>query len=247
MAERDLRQRYAGSTLGFAWATLHPLLLVAAYGLIFTTIFRARFSPEAPPEQYALYVVAGLLPWIAFSDVAGKATQTMTEHRSLVKHVVFPVQILPLTGIYSTLRAHLVGLAAVLALAWWLRGSLDVAVLLLVPALGLQIVFLAGVSWLLGAVGARFRDVKEVVQVALMIGMFATPIFYVETDLPARVRALIALNPLTHLIRLYRDAILGGGVHSPESYLIFGMFSVLMLFVGFAVFDRTRVFLSDIL
>src|SRR5438067_3102534 len=142
MAGRDLRQRYVGSTLGFAWAVLNPLLFVAIYALIFTFVFGGRLSPGAPTAQYALYVVTGLLPWISFSEVASKSTQAMSEHRNLVKYVVFPVQILPLTSLYAIAFSQLVGLAALLLLAALIRGGLVTGVLLLLPALLLQLVFL---------------------------------------------------------------------------------------------------------
>ncbi len=247
MAERDLRLRYAGSILGLAWVILNPLIFVTIYAAIFTFVFKGRLSPQAPVEQYALYVVAGLLPWVSFSEVAGKATQVMAEHRSLVKFVVFPIQILPLTSLYATLYSQLVGLAALLVFAAVLRGGLDLAILLLVPVLAFQILFLAGVAWLLGAVGAIFRDAKEAVSVLLMIGMFLTPIFYVDRDVPARLRLLITLNPLAHLVTLYRDALLGSGAMHPLSLLVFALVSIATLCAGFVVFERTRVFLSDLL
>ena len=247
MAERDLRQRYVGSTLGLAWAIVYPLLLVGIYTFIFTFVFRGRLSPDAPPERYALYVVSGLLPWVAFSEVAGRAAQAMSEHRNLVKYVVFPVQILPLTSLYATALSQAAGLAAVLGLATWVRGGLDAALLLLLPAMLFQAVFLAGVAWALGAAGAVLRDIKELVQVALMVGMFLTPIFYVERDVPRPLRFVVELNPLTHLVRLYRDALLGGGLQHPASLAVFAAVALASLVAGFVVFERTRAFLSDVL
>jgi lipopolysaccharide transport system permease protein len=247
MAERELRLRYVGSALGFAWAAVYPLLFVAVYAFIFTVVFRGRLSPDAPTEQYALYAVSGLIPWVALSEVATRATQTMSEHRSLIKYVVFPVQILPLTSLYVTTFSQLVGLGAVIALAAWLRGGLDPLILLLPVILLLQGVFLAGVAWLLGAVGVVLRDIKELVQVALMIGMFLTPIFYVERELPARVRFLVEFNPATHLVRLYRDALLGDGLQHPYSLAVFTVVALATLLLGQFVFERTRAFLSDVL
>ncbi|MGH2351089.1 MAG: ABC transporter permease, partial [Chloroflexota bacterium] len=164
-----------------------------------------------------------------------------------VKFVVFPVQILPLTSLYATAFSQAVGLGALLALAAWLRGGLDATALLLLPVLALQVVFLAGVAWLLGALGAVFRDIKELVQVALMVGMFLTPIFYLERDVPAPLRIIVELNPVAHLVRLYRDALLGAGIQHGLSLPIFATVAALTLVAGFVVFERTRVFLSDIL
>jgi lipopolysaccharide transport system permease protein len=247
MAERDLRQRYVGSALGLTWAALSPLLFVAVYVAIFTFVFGGRLSPGAPTAQYALYVVAGLLPWVAFADVASRATQTMAEHRNLVKFVVFPLQILPLSTLYVTALSQGIGLVVVLALAMVVPGGRSSEPWLLLPALALQAVFLAGVAWLLGAVGAMFRDVKEVVQVTLMVGMFLTPIFYREGDAPAPLRVVIELNPLTHLIRVYRDALLGLGGPHLGSLLVFGVVAVATVLAGYLVFERARTELSDIL
>jgi lipopolysaccharide transport system permease protein len=247
MAERDLRQRYVGSALGLAWTALGPLIFVGVYVLIFTFVFGARLSAGGPTAQYALYVVAGLLPWVAFAEVAGRATQTMAEHRSLVKFVVFPVQILPLTSLYAVALSQGIGLAVAVLLAVWLDGGPPPALWLLLPVLVLQALFLAGVAWLLGALGAILRDVKEVVQVALMVGMFLTPIFYLERDLPRPLRLLVEVNPLAHLARLYRDALLGAGVEHPWSLPVFAVVAVATLLAGFLAFERTRVFLSDVL
>jgi lipopolysaccharide transport system permease protein len=171
----------------------------------------------------------------------------MAEHRSLVKFVVFPVQILPLTSLYVVAFSQVVGLAVVVLLATWLHGRPPPTLWLLLPAVALQIVFLAGVAWLLGALGAVLRDVKEVIQVALTVGMFLTPIFYLDRDVPRVLRLVIELNPLAHLIRIYRDALLGTGVTSPWSLPIFGVVAVATLLGGFLAFERTRSFLSDIL
>jgi lipopolysaccharide transport system permease protein len=246
MAERDLRQRYAGSTIGYLWAAVSPLLFVALYTAIFTTVFRGRLSPGGPPQEYALYVVSGLLPWVVFTEVASRATQVMAEHRSLVKFAVFPIQVLPLTALYTVAFSQAAGLIALIALAAWSAGGLPPALPLLAPALVLQAVFLAGVCWLLGAAGALLRDVREVITIALTAGMFLTPIFFTDADTPRLLRPVIELNPLTHLIRLYRDALLGGSLHV-ASLAVFAVVALVTFVAGYVAFERARVFLSDVL
>ena len=115
IAERELRLRYVGSTLGLAWAVVHPLLFVGAYTFIFAFVFRARLAPDAPRDQYALYVVLGLLPWVAVTDVATRATEAMASHRSLVKHVRFPLEVVPLYSLAASLLSLLIGLLVLLA------------------------------------------------------------------------------------------------------------------------------------
>jgi lipopolysaccharide transport system permease protein len=171
----------------------------------------------------------------------------MAEHRGLVKFAVFPVQILPLAGLYASLVSQAVGVLALVLFAMATHGGLTARVVLLVPAVCLQLVFLAGVAWLLGAVGAVLRDVRELIGVALTAGMFVTPIFYLERDAPAPLRLLLAANPLTHLINMYRYALLPLEPFPIASVAIFLVWSAMSLLAGFWVFDRTRVFLADIL
>ena len=247
MAERELRQRYVGTAAGVAWAAVYPLIFVAFYTAIFTFVFRGRVSADSPPAAYALYVIAGLLPWMALSEVATRATQVMADHRSLVKFAMFPLQILPLTSLYATALSQAVGILALLLITLIVRGSIAWTVLWLIPIALLQTLFLAGAAWLLGALGAIVRDVKELVSIALMVGMFVTPIFYVERDAPAPLRALLPLNPITHLVRLYRSATIADAPPDPLSLAIFAAVAIVTLLVGFAVFERTRAFLGDLL
>ena len=250
VAARDLRLRYAGTTLGRVWAVVYPLLLVAFYTAVFTTVFRGRLGPsgaDAAPERYALYVVAGLLPWVAFTEVATRAVQTMAEHRSLVKHVQFPVQILPLGSVYGAALPHCVALLALAAFASWTGGSLSLSPVALAVTLVSHALFLSGIAWLLGALGAMLRDVRELLAIALTAGMFITPIFYVEADAPAPLRLVLQLNPLTHFVRAYREAFLIGPASHPESPFIALAVAGATLLLGFWLFERTRVFLADIL
>ena len=250
MSERDLRLRYAGTALGRVWAVIYPLLLVAFYAAVFTTVFRGRLggsSADEAPARYAVYVVSGLLPWVAFTEVATRSVQTMAEHRNLIKHVQFPVQILPLGSLYGVALPHAVALLAFTAFAAWSAGGLRIDPIVLALALASFALFLAGVAWLLGALGALVRDLREVLAIALTAGMFVTPIFYVEQDAPAPLRALLQLNPMTHVIRAYRDAFHVGPTSHPESLVIVAPLALLVLIAGFWVFERVRVFLADIL
>lgn len=245
MAERDLRMRYGGATLGLLWAIVHPLLLVALYVGIFTVVLRARLVPDAPVEQYALYVVAGLLPWMAVAGVAGRAAEVMAEHRALVKQVVFPVEILPLHGILPALLAQLIGTCALVALVWLRSAQLSPWMLALPLVLAAQVAMMAGLAWALGTLAVALPDVKEAVQVLLTLGMFLTPIFYVESILPQYARLALNLNPMAHLIYVYRDVLIDGRLQHPISAIVLAVLAPLSLLAGFAVFDRMRSFISD--
>ena len=245
VAVRELRQRHAGSVLGLTWVMLHPLLFVAAYVLLFTFIFRARLAPGAAPDRYALYVVVGLLPWVAVTDVAMRATEAMAAHRSLVKYVRFPLEVVPLHSLGASLLSLGIGLLVMLPVLWWRQGSLPGWALMLPLILLAQLAFTIGIAWLLGAVGTFFRDTKDVVQIVVMIGMFLTPIFYLESMLPPLLRSIIWLNPMTQLVMLYRGALLHDAAFTAGPALGFLLASGGALLGGFWVFERARRYLTD--
>jgi lipopolysaccharide transport system permease protein len=246
MAQRDLRQRYAGASLGTWWAVVNPLVFVGAYTLLFTVIFRARLTPDAPPSAYALYVVSGLLPWVAFTEVATRATQTVAEHRNLIKYTMFPAELLPLTGLYGAMLSQLAGSVVVATVAALVSGQFSFATAWIVPALLIEAMFLAGVAWLLGAVGAAFRDAREVIQILLTAGMFFTPIFFTVSTLPSALQGIVLLNPVAPLIEVFRAALLGAQVDLAR-VAAFAVFSLALAIAGFAAFDRVRSELADAL
>jgi lipopolysaccharide transport system permease protein len=246
MAQRDVRQRYAGASLGTWWAVVNPLVFVGAYTLLFTVIFRARLTPDAPPSAYAMYVVSGLLPWVAFAEVATRATQTVAEHRGLIKYTMFPAELLPLTSIFGAVASQCIGFILVVLINILLTGEIKVNIILLFLFLILQIMFLAGVAWMLASFGALLRDVRELIPIALTAGMFLTPIFYDPSNLPEVVRTIIVFNPMVPLLRVFRAAIIG----TPADLVSLGFFSIISFVLcisGFAIFIRVRGELADTL
>ena len=246
MAQRDVRQRYAGASLGTWWAVVNPLVFVGAYTLLFTVIFRARLTPDAPPSAYAMYVVSGLLPWVAFTEVATRATQTVSEHRNLIKYTMFPAELLPLTSLFGAISSQVIGLLIIIPLNGLFSGELSWNIVWILPGLVLQVVFLAGVAWTLASVGALLRDVREIIPIALTAGMFFTPIFYDPSSLPQIVRAVIAVNPLVPLLATFRAAIIGSPVN-PVTVSVFAVISIALVICGFATFERVRGELADTL
>ena len=118
-----------------------------------------------------------------------------------MKHVRFPLEVVPLYSLATSLISLFIGLLVLLPVLAWRQGGLPWGVVGLPLILLAQFAFTIGLAWLLGAVGAFLRDIKELVQITFMIGMFLTPIFYVESVLPDLLRPIIWLNPLAHLAR----------------------------------------------
>jgi lipopolysaccharide transport system permease protein len=142
--------------------------------------------------------------------------------------------------------SQVVGFVVVSGVSAFVSGNVALEALWIIPALITEVVFLAGVAWLLGAVGAAFRDSREIIQILLTAGMFFTPIFFDAQTLPPPLRAVVLLNPIAPLIEAFRGAILGTLVDGAR-VAGFAAFAVLLALLGFASFERVRGELADAL
>lgn len=244
---RDLRARYVGSAGGIAWAVLHPLILLAAYTVLFSVILQVRFGESESVTAFALYLYCGMLSWHAFADAASRATTGLIQHRHLIKTVRFPAKILPTTVALTELVNQGIGLMFLIAAAWVLGHPPGWALLLLPVLLVLQLAFTLGTSMGLATLNVFYRDVEQFTRVAFLVWMFLTPIFYPEARVPANLRFLLDLNPMTHLVRMYRAILLDGRPVALGDLAAFASVAVLALAAGHALFTRYHHKFADLL
>jgi ABC-type polysaccharide/polyol phosphate export permease len=176
---RDLEVRYRGSVLGLAWTLINPLVLMAAYTLIFSILLKAESI-----EYFPLFVLAGLIPWVFFSTSLQTATTTLVGHAYLVKQVRFPRQLLPFsvigTNLVTLFAMLLVLLPFTLVLIPETRTTFWVAVPMIVPLIALC----AGLALVVACANVIFRDVEHIVAALLLPWFFLTPILYSLGELP---------------------------------------------------------------
>jgi lipopolysaccharide transport system permease protein len=236
MTYRELKDRYAGQMLGVMWALCAPLLAMAAYVFAFTFIFRQRLGPSDTGTGYTVYVLAGLVPWLAMSDVLSRAPQAVSANVNLVKQIVFPIEVLPLKVALSGLPQLLVGLAVV-GLLTGLDGRLAwPGSALVLPAVVLFTVSMAGLSYLLAAAGVFVRDIKEIITFLLSIGLFLHPILYPPHSPPRWLESLFVSSPLSHLVWCFRDALVDSSFVHPWSWGLATLFAVLIFASGWRFF-----------
>jgi lipopolysaccharide transport system permease protein len=187
MARRDILARYRGSFGDVFWTVLNPLLLMATYFFVFGIVLQNRFGPDQSRTGFALYFLAGMLPWLAFSEPVGRAAYVILEHRNFVKKLVFPLDTLPVNQVVSGLVTELFGAGVFIAGLLIIRHSVPIAVLWLPVLLVPQLLFTLGVCWFLAALGVYMRDLGQIMALVLTLWFFITPICYQEsTNLVAR-------------------------------------------------------------
>lgn len=208
---REVMSRYAGSVSGLAWTLLHPLAQLAIFAFVFSHIFRIGIPEGYHGVSYLAFVAAALWPWIMFSEGLQRAMGSIAANAGLVRKVAFPHRLLVFSAVLGSFAVHCVGFAVILV-ALRLAGepvrftALPLAFLLLIP----YALLAAGVGAALAALQTLLRDVEHVVQVALLVLFYASPILYPASIAPASVQAFLRLNPLGWLSERMREVLLQG-------------------------------------
>jgi lipopolysaccharide transport system permease protein len=250
MVRRDILGRYRGSFGGAFWTVINPLLLIVTYFFVFGMVLRSRFGADTSRSGFALYLLAGMLPWLAFSEAAGRAPGVMLEHRNFVKKLVFAVETLPVNLVVAGLVTELFAILLYCAFLLAVRGGIPATVAWLPVLLIPQLLFTAGVSWFLAALGVFARDLGQIMGFVLTLWFFLTPICYPESqwaELPQAATAVLSKNPIFVLVHGYRAIFLE---HHAPSLVAMGKLSLLgLLFflAGHAWFYKLRKSFPDML
>ncbi len=247
LARRELAARYRGSMLGLLLALLTPVVMIALYTFIFAGIFGARFGREGSTWDYALYVFCGLLPWAAFAETLQTSSTTIITHANLVKRVVFPLEVLPVSHALAAVGNQVFGTLALLAATLLVRGRIHPTLLWLPLLVSLQLILMFGLSWLVASLGVFLRDTRDAVSLGLTAWMFLTPLLYPEQIVPERYRVFIEYNPWTPLIRSYRRVVLENSAPDWRGLLLFFLFALFFFIIGYWWFARTRRNFADVI
>ncbi|HEV8415914.1 MAG TPA: ABC transporter permease [Bryobacteraceae bacterium] len=250
MVRRDILSRYRGSFGGTLWTFLNPLLLMATYFFVFGVVLRTRFGNDTSRTGFVLYFLAGMLPWLAFSEAVGRSPYVILEYRSFVKKIVFPLETLPVNLVISGAVTEAFGLVIFVIGLLAVRGAIPFSVVWLPMLLIPQILFTAGFAWILAATGVYVRDLGQVTGYLLTLWFFLTPICYPETSLdqlPAGAITLLRFNPLFVLVRAYRAVFLENQAPSTRGLIGLWIVSVAVAVIGYAWFHRLRKSFADVI
>ncbi len=247
MVNRDLVGRYKGSFAGLLWTVANPLALLFIYWFVFSVIFRVRFGSDGKPINFVLYVIAGLLPWMAFSEALVRSNSTILENTNLVKKVVFPLEVLPVNHVLSAFANSLVGILLLILLEVVSRGVLPWTFVLLPLVVLPQLLLTAGIGWFLASLGVFIRDINHIIGLVLTIWMFLTPIVYPESLVPPRLLHVTRMNPFTPVVNGYRSVMLEGAIPAPGQWLYLLAVSLVIFFLGYYWFVRTKKAFADVL
>jgi lipopolysaccharide transport system permease protein len=248
MVRRDILSRSRGSFGGAVWTFLNPLLLMATYFFVFGVVLQTKFGGDTSRSGYVLYFLAGMLPWLPFSEAVGRSPYVVIEHRNFVKKLVFPLETLPVNLVLAGVVTEVFALAIFVAGLLAARGAVPWSVVWLPALLVPQLLLAAGLCWFLAALGVFVRDLGQIIGFLLTLWFFLTPICYEEsTKIPAAVAHVLSYNPILVLVRGYRGIFLEG--HPPPLGPLAALWigSGLVALLGHAWFHRLRRSFADVI
>ena len=247
MAIRDIRARYVGSFLGIFWSIIHPLTQLLIYYFVFSVILKIKLGPEYGETNFAVWLVAGLLPWMFFADVLTRSPGAVLEQSSLVSKTVFPSEILPLTLLIAAIINHLIGVVIFIGLLVFFGYGITLKILLIIPILLTTAIFALGLSWMLSALNVFLRDIGQIIGVFVNIWFFLTPIVYPRHLIPKNLQFFYGLNPLVYSVEGYRASFLGTININIEGLLYLLLLGLIIFALGGLIFRKLKPAFADVL
>lgn len=255
LSKNDFKSRFSGSYFGIIWAFIQPVVTVLVYWFVFEKGLHAgrinlRSGIDVP---FVLWLVAGLVPWFFFSEALCGGTNALIEYSYLVKKVVFKVSILPLIKVISALFVHLFFVAFSVALYCGYHYYPDwYTVQLLYYSLAM-VVLVIGLTYVTSAIVVFFKDLTQVINIVLQIGVWVTPIMWnindPNLDLHPVIITILKLNPMYYIVEGYRDSLINKVAFWERTgeTIYFWVFTGVVLVLGSVVFKKLKTHFADVL
>ncbi len=233
---RDFKSLYINNILGLAWVILNPLFVVILYSFVFSVILKIRGQGYDDQYSYAVFLLAGMIPYLAITDVIQTALGCLQQKKDLMIKSVFPAELLPINCVAISLVSEGITLAIVLCLALYENAWQFQLMWFCLPLLVvLRLMFSLAIAWWVSILSVFVPDLKQILNAILPAWMFLTPILYAKTQAPEYFQSIQSFNPLFYIVDAYRAVILEASWPEINLWLVF---FVLLAFngIGFYVF-----------
>lgn len=241
--QRDIILRYRQTAVGVVWVLLQPLVAAGIFSIVFGNL--AKLPTGGVP--YFLFSYIGMLAWNLFNGLVSRASGSLVANQALVSKVFFPRMLVPISSLFSVLLDFGVALVLGIVLLVVYRVSPGWGILMMPVWLLCMLMFALGLSLAASALMVKYRDVTYVIPWVLQIGLYATPIAYSLSAVPANFRWLFYANPLSWLVELFRSSMLGTTPSemwlAPAAVVV----SVVVLFLGMVVFQSREREFADLI
>lgn len=244
MVRQEIRGKFAGSFGGLVWHFLQPMLMVLVYLFVFVQVFKLRVEGAGAESFSALYIMAGLFPWLIFSEGLSRGSQCLHENANLIQKTAFPSELLVFKAVlapYVSFGIVLLGLALYrlifIGFSWH--------VLLFPCIVLLQFLFTCGLVFFMATLAVYFKDILQLIAIFVGFGMYLVPILFPESMLPAFAKNLMYFNPTYPMIYPYQRMIVFGDMGDVTILWMLAGWSLCLFFAGSFVFYKLKDEFAD--
>jgi ABC-type polysaccharide/polyol phosphate export permease len=247
LVSRAIRTDYLENLTGFAWLVLQPLVLLAVYAFVFTTIFQARI-PESGSVGFVPFLAVAFWPWTAFSEGILRSASAVSANAALIGKVSFASELLPLSTVSATFLMHMIGYLAILIVLAVVGTPLHLAgILAAIPLLFFMFLLSAGLALFASSLQVFVRDVGQILPPLMTFWFFTTPILYSLAVLPEPWSTAIKLNPMTWYVEHLREFLLFGNFSLEPGDIVVPLLSILVFWLSLVFFRRLSRHFEDFL
>lgn len=248
LAKNDFKTKYAGSYLGIVWAFVQPIVTILVYWFVFSVGLKAGNASNYP---FVLYLISGIVPWFFFQDALNGGTNALLEYNYLVKKVVFKISILPMVKVISALFVHgfFVAFALIISSCYGYTPTLHTLQLIYYSFCTFMLAL--ALSYATSAVVIFFRDLTQIINIFLQVGVWLTPIMWDLAMLERHplLMKLFKFNPMYYIVSGYRDSMLGRTwltAHWKWGIYFWGV-TIVLFALGTLIFKRLKPHFADVL
>lgn len=247
LSKNDFKTKYAGSYLGIIWAFVQPIVTILVYWFVFGVGLRAGSPIKGVP--FILWLMGGLVPWFFFQEALLNATNCMLEYNYLVKKVVFKISILPIVKIVSALFVHLVFVGFLFVVAGIYGFYPSMYTVQLIYYSFCVFVMVLAISYATCAIVIFFKDLGQIINIFLQIGIWMTPIMWSYTMIPEGYQWILKLSPMYYVVEGYRDTFLDHVWFFQRYFetVYFWIITLGLFAIGAMIFKKLKPHFADVL
>lgn len=230
--QKEIRGKYKGAWLGVVWSYLNPLLMLIVYSVVFSKIMKIQIP------NYTMFLFTALIPWTFFTQTVSQGAFSVVANGSILKKVYFPREIIPISIVTSNVITFLISCIIMLFFIFVTGLGVSWYILLFPVVLISQYVLLLGITFILSSVTVYIRDLEHIITVLLMVMFYGTPIVYSMDMVPASMKAILLLNPMTPIINSYRDILFYKQMPNLKDLALIIIVAIVLFNIGLVIFRK---------
>lgn len=248
LVKRDVSARYRGTIFGAVWNIINPLFMLLVYSTVFLHVFKARWAVgDSEYADYALMLFIGIITHVFISEVMANSASIIRNNAQIVKKVVFPIEVFPLSVVLSSTVNFVIGIMLSIIYSLYMGYISSLSNFIFMPlVLIVYMTTLLAIAYIISSISVFVRDIQQIMPAASLVLLFTSTVFFSIKTAPTSLAKYLYLNPISIIADSLRDIIYGGSLSLHRLLYLF-LVSLVGLFISSKIFSKLKLSFSDAL